>query len=327
MMFFKKIKNTIIIFLSLFISMPQTIFAYSDYIIASGENVGIRINSNGILVVGLYEINNTYPAKDQGIKIGDLIITANDKKVSNIDELVKELEKGNDTIKIGYIRNNKENFTNLKLYKENGIYKTGMYVKDNITGIGTLTYIDPNTKIFGALGHEIIEKNTGKLLNIKDGTIFESSVIGIDPSTNGIPGSKNARFNLNNIKGIINENTDKGVFGIYNQSIDTEKLYKVATKDEINLGKAKILTVVKDDNVEAFDINILNVSDNNTKSILFEVTDERLLNISNGIVQGMSGSPIIQNDNIIGAVTHVVVDNPTKGYGILITNMLEEGEN
>ena len=118
MMFFKKIKNTIIIFLSLFISMPQTIFAYSDYIIASGENVGIKINSNGILVVGLYEINNTYPAKDQGIKIGDLIITANDKKVTNIDELVKELEKGNDTIKIGYIRNNKEENTRLSALRD-----------------------------------------------------------------------------------------------------------------------------------------------------------------------------------------------------------------
>ena len=324
---FKKIKQLIIIPLLLFISMPLNIYAYSDYIYASGENVGIKVNSNGVLVVGLYEINNTYPAKDQGIKIGDLITSINDKKITNIDELVNEIEKGNDSIKIGYIRDNKEKFTNLKLYKENNTYKTGMYVKDSIVGIGTLTYIDPNSNIFGALGHEIIEKNTGKLLNLKDGTIFNSSITSIDPSSNGIPGSKNANINFNKIKGIINENTNKGVFGIYNEKINNKKLYKVTNIDEIKLGKAQILTVIKDDKVEAFDINILSVVNNDTKSILFEITDKKLLDISNGIVQGMSGSPIIQGDNIIGAVTHVVVDNPTKGYGVLITNMLEEGEN
>ncbi len=324
---FKKIKQLIIIPLLLFISMPLNIYAYSDYIYASGENVGIKVNSNGVLVVGLYEINNTYPAKDQGIKIGDLITSINDKKITNIDELVNEIEKGNDSIKIGYIRDNKEKFTNLKLYKENNTYKTGMYVKDSIVGIGTLTYIDPNSNIFGALGHEIIEKNTGKLLNLKDGTIFNSSITSIDPSSNGIPGSKNANINFNRIKGIINENTNKGVFGIYNEKINNKKLYKVTNIDEIKLGKAQILTVIKDDKVEAFDINILSVVNNDTKSILFEITDKKLLDISNGIVQGMSGSPIIQGDNIIGAVTHVVVDNPTKGYGVLITNLLEEGEN
>ena len=326
-MFFKKIKKLIFTFLLLFISMPQIIYAYSDYIIASGENIGIKLNSNGVLVVGFYEIENEFPAKESGIKIGDVITSIDDKKISNIEELVNQLEKSNGNIKIGYIRNNKESFTNLKLYKENNIYKTGMYVKDSITGIGTLTYIDPNTKIFGALGHEISEKNTGKILNIKDGIIFESKVTNIEPSSSGIPGSKNASFNFNNVKGNINENTNKGIFGTYLNNINNNQLYKVGTIDDINLGNAKILTVIKNNEVEAFDINILKVSDNATKSILFEVTDQKLLNTSNGIVQGMSGSPIIQNNNIIGAVTHVVVDNPKKGYGILITNMLEEGEN
>lgn len=323
-MFLKNIKNFIIILLLLIISIPEVTYAYSDYIYASGENVGIKVNSNGVLVVGLYEIDNKYPAKDSGIRIGDLITSINNKSIKNIEELVNEIENSNDSIKIGYIRNNKENFANLKLYKDN---KTGIYVKDSIIGIGTLTYIDPNTKIFGALGHEIQEKNTGKIFNTNNGNIFESKIISIDRSYNGIPGSKNARFNFNNTKGIINENTNKGIFGVYNNEIKNSKLYKVANINDIKLGKAKILTVIKDDKVEEFDINILKVSNNNTKSILFEVTDEKLLEISNGIVQGMSGSPIIQNDNIIGAVTHVVVDNPTKGYGILITNMLEEGEN
>ena len=326
-MFLKKIKNFIIILLLLFISIPEIAYAYSDYVLASGENVGIKVNSNGVLVVGLYEINNVYPAKDAGIRIGDLITSVNDKNITNIDELVNEIEKNNDSIKIGYIRNNKESFTNLKLYKDNNSYKTGIYVKDSIIGIGTLTYIDPKTKIFGALGHEIIEKNTGKLFNINNGSIFESKIVSIDPSSNGMPGSKNAKFNFNNIKGKINENTNKGIFGIYEDKIKNDKLYKVAHLDDINVGEAKILTVIKNNDVESFDINILNVSDNDTKSIVFEVIDDKLLEVSNGIVQGMSGSPIIQDDKIIGAVTHVVVDNPTKGYGILITNMLEEGEN
>ena len=326
-MFLKKIKNFIIILLLLFISIPEIAYAYSDYVLASGENVGIKVNSNGVLVVGLYEINNVYPAKDAGIRIGDLITSVNDKNITNIDELVNEIEKNNDSIKIGYIRNNKESFTNLKLYKDNNSYKTGIYVKDSIIGIGTLTYIDPKTKIFGALGHEIIEKNTGKLFNINNGSIFESKIVSIDPSSNGMPGSKNAKFNFNNIKGKINENTNKGIFGIYEDKIKNDKLYKVAHLDDINVGEAKILTVIKNNDVESFDINILNVSDNDTKSIVFEVIDDKLLEVSNGIVQGMSGSPIIQDDKIIGAVTHVVVDNPTKGYGILIPNMLEEGEN
>lgn len=326
-MIFKKIKNIFIILLLLFISIPQMVLAYSDYVIASGENIGIKINSNGVLVVGLYEIDNAYPAKENGIKIGDLITSINDKKIANIEDLVNSLENSNGNVKIGYIRDNIEKFTNLKLYKDNGSYKTGMYVKDSITGIGTLTYIDPNTKIFGALGHEISEKNTGKIFNIKNGNIFSSSITDIEPSSNGIPGSKNAKLNFKDSKGTILENTTKGIFGKYNSNYTEEKLYKVATKNEINLGDAKILTVIKDNKVEEFDIDILKINDNETKSILFEVTDEKLLNISGGIVQGMSGSPIIQNDNIIGAVTHVVVDNPTKGYGILITNMLEEGEN
>lgn len=325
-MFLKKIKNLSILFLLLFISMPTLIYAYSDYVIASGENIGVKINSNGVLVVGLYEINNTYPAKDSGIKIGDLIVSVNDNNVTNIEELINEFENS-DNIKIGYIRNNKKYYTNIKLYKDNDNYKTGMYVKDNITGIGTLTYIDPNTKIFGALGHEIIEKTTGKILNIKDGQIYNSKVTSITKSEKGIPGSKNAKLDFNNVKGNIDKNTKEGIFGEYISNIDNSKLYKVSKIDDIKLGKAKILTVIKDNTVEEFDINIIKVSDNDTKSILFELIDENLLEKANGIVQGMSGSPIIQGNNIIGAVTHVVVDNPKRGYGILITNMLEQGEN
>lgn len=326
-MLFKKIKKTFIIILTSFI-MPISILAYSDYIIAGGENVGIEINSKGVIVVGLYEINGKYKASEAGIKIGDMIVSINDKEIKNIDEMT-ELIGTNDQIKVGFIRNNKIDYTNLELTKdENNVYKTGLYVKDSIKGIGTLTYIDPNTKLFGALGHEIVEKTTGQILEVKDGKIYDSTVTNIEPSRNGTPGEKNAIFNQTT-KGTIIENTNKGIFGTYEQELPDKKLYKVAKPENIEKGEAKILTVLNNQEINEYTINILKISESKdkTKNLLFEITDQNLLEQTGGIVQGMSGSPIIQNDYIIGAVTHVVVDNPTKGYGILITNMLEEAEN
>ena len=164
---------------------------------------------------------------------------------------------------------------------------------------------------------------------IKDGKIYSSEVIGINPSNDGIPGEKNARYNTNDIYGNVKENTKSGIFGEYTSNIPDTKLFKVSNPEDIQLGDASILTVTSGDKISEYSVNILKVFSevNSTKNILFEVTDKDLLDISGGIVQGMSGSPIIQGNNIIGAVTHVVVDDCTKGYGIFITNMLEEAEN
>ena len=239
------------------------------------------------------------------------------------------ISNSDNKIEIAIIRNNKQETKTMELFKdENNIYKTGLYVKDKIKGIGTLTYIDPNTKLFGALGHEILEKSTGQILEIKDGKIYDSTVTNIEPSRNGIPGEKNATFS-NKIIGKIKENTNKGLFGTYENELPNKKLFKVAKKEDIKLGEAKILTVLSEKEIKEYKIEILKISDSKekTKNLLFEITDNELLNKTGGIIQGMSGSPIIQNDYIIGAVTHVVVDTPTKGYGILITNMLEEAEN
>lgn len=327
-MFFKKLKTSFLLLLLVFI-IPINVFAYSSQIIAGGENVGIELNIKGIVVVGTYEIDNFSPAKEAGIKIGDIITAVNGQEVSNIDELVKIIGNETEKVEITYTRENETYKTHLTIINQDGISKTGLYVKDSITGIGTLSYIDPNTLIYGALGHEVIESNTGKMLEIKSGKIVQSQVINVERSENGNPGSKNAELNYNNIKGSVLENTKNGIFGKYEETVENKKTYKVASPNEIKKGEAKIFTVVSGDEVKEYTINIIKIDQKTkeNKNILFEVTDEELLRQTGGIVQGMSGSPIIQGDYIIGAVTHVVVDDPTKGYGIFITDMLEEGEN
>lgn len=322
------IKKTFLSILLFFFLIPY-VGAYSDYIVAGGQNIGIELKSKGVIVVGFYKVDNEYIASEAGLKIGDKIVSINDTLVNLSSDITDILKNSNGNIKISYIRDNKTNSLELNLKKDNtGNYKTGIYVKDSITGIGTLTYIDPNTKLFGALGHEIIESTTKEIFEVGNGKIFGSSVTGIEPSLNGSPGEKNAIVDHENENGDIKENTIKGIFGNYTSEFDNSKLYKVAKTNDIKKGEAKILTVLDGTSVKEYTINITKINKSgSTKNILFEITDEELLSKTNGIVQGMSGSPIIQGEYIIGAVTHVVVDNPHKGYGIFITTMLEEAEN
>lgn len=330
-MLLKKFKKSIFLLLLFLFIIPINVFAYSDKIIVGGQNIGISLNSKGVLIVGTYEVNGTSPAKEAGLKTGDIIEKINGNKISNIEQMATEINKvKEEKISLTYLRNNKEKETTLNLYKdENNIYKTGLYVKDSVTGIGTLTFIDPNTKIFGALGHEIQEQATGKIFEIKDGTIFSSEVTDVVPSSDGSPGEKRAEYNKEDITGEVKENTTQGIFGEYTAEISGGKTYNVAEPSEIKKGNAKILTVLNGTEVKEYEINItqINSEKQKNKNFVFEIIDKELLNKTNGIIQGMSGSPIIQGDNIIGAVTHVVIDNPHKGYGIFITNMLEEAEN
>lgn len=327
----KKFKKSLFLLLLSFVIIPFNVLAYSDRIIAGGQNIGISLNSKGVLIVGTYDVKGTSPAENAGLKTGDTITKINDSNVTNIDSMASIINKANsENIKLVYLRNNKEKQTTLKLYKdESGVFKTGLYVKDSVTGIGTLTFIDPNTKKFGALGHEIQEQTTGKIFEIKDGTIFNSKVTGVIPSTDGNPGEKQAEYDKSKTTGDVLENTTQGIFGNYSANIDTSKTYKVAKPSEIKVGKAYIRTVLNNTDIKEYEINITQINSEKTKNknFIFEITDSDLLDKTNGIIQGMSGSPIIQGDNIIGAVTHVIVDNPHKGYGIFITNMLEEAEN
>ena len=297
---------------------PLGVQALDKYLIPGGDNVGIEIKTSGVLVVGTYN--------DSPLLEGDIIKKANQISVKSVNELMAQIEPTNcTTMNVTYIRDNQEKSTTINLINDDNTCKTGLYVKDTINGIGTLTFIDPDTKKFGALGHEIIESKTGRLVTTEEGTIYSSKVIDIHKSSVGTPGEKNARSDSTDVLGQIYENTKEGIFGNYTDEIDDINKVKVG---EPKRGRATIKTVLEDETISEFSINITKVNnETETKNIVFEVTDVNLINKTGGIVQGMSGSPIMQEGAIVGAVTHVIIENHTKGYGINIENMLTEANN
>ena len=321
----KKIKILLISILLL----PINVLAYSKYIIPGGETLGIEVNSNGVMVIGFYEVNGKYNRGTPTIKAGDYITKINGIDVNSISELTSEIESNvkDEEVTVIFKRNNEIKTSKLKLIKDGEIYKTGLYVKDSITGTGTLTYIDPETRIFGALGHEIIESTTSKIVEIKTGKIFRNYITGIDKSKVGYAGSKNAKFFYNTKYGDILKNTNVGIYGTYTGTLPSKDALEVASREDVKIGSAKIATVLSKEEIKYYDIEIIKIDEYaKIKNISFKITDEELLDKTGGVVQGMSGSPIIQNDKIIGAVTHVIIDNPAAGYGLFITSMLEEGE-
>ena len=324
-----KLKNKLLLTILLLVIIPINVFAYSNYVIASGETIGIEVNSKGILVVGFYEVEGEYSAKEAGFEIGDKIIKVDNTTVNSIEDMITVIEKKN-TEKINFTikRGSQERKIALSMKKDkNDILKTGLYVKDQINGIGTLTYIDPESRRFGALGHEIIETTTAQKFEIKDGKIFNATVSKIEKSRNGEAGEKNATYDKITENGKIDNNDITGIYGTYQKEINNMETMEVGEIKDIKQGPAKIKTVIEENKVEEFDINIISIDKNSkTKNILFEITDETLLKETGGVVQGMSGSPIIQNNKIIGAVNYVIVNDTKKGYGIFITTMLKEGE-
>lgn len=325
-MFFK---NKLLIFFSfLLLIIPTSVLAYSDHIILGGQNIGIQINTKGIMIVGFYDVDGKSIGKDAGLLIGDTITKINNIPVSSISDMKKIIDASPNTdIDLTIERGKESLHKTLKLVKENDVYKTGIYAKDCITGIGTLTYIDPETRIFGSLGHEVIESNSNKQIVVEKGSIFKSNVTGITKSTETTTGEKNANFYRNVVYGTINKNTISGIYGNYNSTISNDNLIEVGEVDDIKLGKAFIVTTLTNNELEEYEIEIIKINKNTkTKNILFEIKDSNLINETNGIIKGMSGSPIIQDNKIIGAVTHAIVNDNRKGYGIFITTMLKEGD-
>ena len=318
-------KKRIFVLLMLLL-LPLNIYAYSDKVVLGGETIGIDVYSKGVYIVGFYDVKGKSIGSNAGFEVGDIIIKIDNNSINNINDLNNSI-KDNKIYTFTVKRNNKIMDIDLNVIEEDNILKTGLYVKDQIYGIGTLSYIDPNTLVFGSLGHEILESNSFSKFDISNGNIYKADVISIDKSVNGDAGEKNAYIDRNNTTGEIYSNEVEGIFGKYTDRFDSNKLIDVGLPSEIKLGDAYIRTVINESKIDKFTIKILNIDENNsTKNIMFEITDKKLLDKTGGIVQGMSGSPIIQNNKIIGVVNYVIVDNTSRGYGIFITKMLEEGD-
>ena len=322
-------RKLLIYLISFSIIIPINVFAYSKYLIPGGENIGIKVQSDGVFVVGFYPINGN-GVRASKLKIGDRIVSVNDTLIESVSDLLNNFNFQKETVnvKFGYIRNNKLDYVTLELKRDkNGGYKTGIYVKDSITGIGTLTYIDPSNNSYGALGHEIIENTSGNNFTLLNGNIYESKITGVTKSSIGNPGEKNAKINTSDILGNINYNIETGIFGKLDKNYSKEEVMEVGNISDAEIGNAEIITVLEGNKKERFEVEILSIDKNNaTKNFLIEIKDGKLLDKTGGIVKGMSGSPIIQNGKLIGAITHTIVDNPRKGYGISIIKMLESVE-
>lgn len=309
-------------------------------VIPGGQSIGVKLNTVGVLVVGHHQIDTiegkASPGETAGVKIGDIITEINGKQIDKMTELtpvVQTAGEAGETLKLSIQRDKEKIFTQLKPLKDKieNTYKLGLYIRDSAQGIGTMTFYHPETKKYGALGHVISDMDTKKPIIVDDGEIVRSTVTSIEKGSNGDPGEKLARFsNDHEVIGNIKRNSPYGIFGELNRNIDNQILNKplpVALSHQVKEGPAKILTVVNNDKVESFDIEIVSTIPQKfpaTKGMVIKVTDPVLLEKTGGIVQGMSGSPIIQNNKVVGAVTHVFVNDPTSGYGVHIEWMLNE---
>ncbi|WP_240378075.1 SpoIVB peptidase [Bacillus piscicola] len=306
-------------------------------VVPGGDSIGVKLQSNGVMIVGFHKVNDGKkrysPAKEAGLEAGDRIVAVNGKKVSKPEDIIQALKDSSSSITLNIKRDKEEKKKEVKLYenKEGGVL--GAYIRNAASGIGTLTFYDSKSGKFGALGHVIADSSTKKPVVVENGEITRSSVSDIDKGANGKPGEKRATLSVNQEKlGKVTKNSPFGVFGelqpnkLSKKSRDVETM-PIAFANEVEKGPAEILTVLEDEKIERFDIEIVQSVPQMqaaSKGMIIKVTDKELLEKTNGIIQGMSGSPIIQNGKVVGAVTHVFVNDSTSGYACHIEWMLEE---
>lgn len=311
-------------------------------LVPCGMTVGVNVSTDGIMVLGtgtvISEDGKEYTPSRGILKTGDLILKVNEKSIENKEELISAIENSNGKVLKMTIKRDNEL---LEIYvtpiksEIDKSYKIGAWVRDETQGIGTITYYNPKSYTFGALGHGITDIDTRKIIPIKNGKIMKAEITSIKKGQRGIPGElTGAIYDTEEAQlGTIELNTSQGIFG----KLDPKKMkafpkksFPIAFQNEIHEGKAIILSNISGDKIEEFEIVIQKVSrfqQDISKGMIIKITDPRLLDKTNGIIQGMSGSPIIQDEKLVGAVTHVFVHDPTKGYGIFIENMLKNESN
>ncbi|MCK9479307.1 MAG: SpoIVB peptidase [Firmicutes bacterium] len=302
-------------------------------LIPSGKTVGIKININGVMVVSFSSIRGAdgkkyLPAQKAGIKKGDVILKVNNFEVSSVPQLVSQLKaSGENELTFLVDRDGKQINVEVKpiISKDDNETKIGAWVRESSSGIGTITYINPADGSFGALGHGISDLDTKKLIPAVGGDILNSNIQSVKKGNRGNPGELRGSFSMTSKIGTVKMNTDNGVFGILTAMPQTDfSPLPVAPRSQVVQGAAYILSNIEGETVKKYSINIENVLQTSfdNKGIIIKITDDELIKKTGGIVQGMSGSPIIQNEHIVGAVTHVFINDPVRGYATFMDVML-----
>lgn len=303
-----------------------------QYAVVSGDIFGLRIYIDGVLIVGTQSIETpdgkVNPAENAGIKKGDRIVSVNGEKVSTCDKVSQILNhNGEKAVTLEIKRKNEElTVTLMPAYSSaEQKYRAGLWIKDSAAGIGTLTFYDKETGLFAGLGHAVCDADTGEILPMAYGDTVKASVCGCYKGKSGQAGELCGTF-ASETTGLLIENNIIGVYGAFMTETSGGNLTPVALKDEVKTGKAEIISTVDESGPQKFEIEIRKVDkeDAEHRNMVIEITDERLLAITGGIVQGMSGSPILQNGMLVGAVTHVFVNDPKKGYAVFASDMMDE---
>ncbi len=309
----------------------QEVGSYGEKVMVGGEIFGTRISTKGVLVVGLTGVvsgkGERFPARDAGICSRDIINTVNGSEVVNSEDLVSHIEKSEGKpLEISLTRDGKEVKVTLTpvVADSDGRYRAGLWIRDSLAGIGTVTFIIPETGEFAGLGHGICDPDTGVLMPVSRGGVFGVHLGDIKKSGAGEPGELRGRLDEKKTGSVIN-NTPSGIYGIFAEIPKDLTLLPVAGRDEVKTGDVKIVCTLDESGPKEYSAEIEKICDANgkTKNFVIKITDDELLSKTGGIVQGMSGSPIIQDGKLVGAVTHVLIDDPARGYGIFAENMLE----
>jgi len=290
-----------------------------------GSAVGIRLESDGLVVVGFDGTQSA--ARDAGIKKGDIIKSAGGKPVQG-SAAFKEMVAAGGPLELTLLRDGKPVTLTVEPAREGAERRLGLLLRDSMAGIGTVTFYDPERDLYGALGHGVNDLQSMVLLPLASGEILPASVVEVQRGESGAPGILKGAFDAASTLGTVESNTEHGIFGRGAAALGLREAVPVAARGEVHTGKAVILSNVEGRAVEEFEVEITKLFpvEQSGRNLLLTVTDQRLLRATGGIVQGMSGSPILQDGKLVGAVTHVLVDNPTLGYGIFIEDMLESAE-
>ena len=307
-----------------------TAFA-AEALIPVGETVGIQIKMDGVLVAGVTDVQTAdgavCPAREAGLQAGDVIVAVDGQPVQTSEELVRAVERLTGEASVTVTRGGQQQLLHVCPAREtDGRLRLGLWLRDGVSGVGTVTYVDPQTGAFGALGHGVNDVETGVLLPVADGEVCRARIVDVKRGASGAPGELAGTFDAGDVVGCINANTACGIFGVISGSLGALRpAVPVGSPEDVEKGPATILACVEGQDVEEYDVEISRsgMAAGAGRDLTIHVTDPELLARTGGIVQGMSGSPILQNGKLVGAVTHVLVNDPTGGYGVFIDTMLD----